>query len=314
MRPSIPTSQHHSFLLTVDVEDWFQVENFKSVIPFSSWNEMELRVEKNTHRILDLFDAVSQTSDICATFFILGWIAERLPDLVREIKNRGHEVASHGFNHHLCSEQDREKLQKDLTDSRKLLEDITGDNIYGYRAPSFSINNDILKIIEDAGYRYDASYNSFDKHGRYGKLSTNDFLKKGLAYQISDNFYELPVSNLTFRRSRRRGNRVPCTASCKPLVIPWSGGGYFRLFPLSIFKMGIKKILKQENAYHFYFHPWEIDPDQPRVETVSRMFKFRHYVNLSNTFNKLKKLIQSFNSCRFQTLSQYIKMLGGEQA
>ncbi len=315
-----------SFLLTVDVEDWFQVENFKTAIPFSSWSNRELRVEKNTHKILDLFDTVKPPSvpapqqssgrssqhpgiqasqPILATFFILGWIAKQLPGLIREIKNRGHEVASHGFNHHLCSDQDNKNLLDDLTGSKKLLEDITGAPIHGYRAPSFSVSSDILKIIEDAGYRYDASYNSFDKHGRYGKLSMNGSPKKGIAYKISDNFYELPVSNISYQLS---------AVSCQPMVIPWSGGGYFRLLPLSIFKMGISRLLKQDNAYHFYFHPWEIDPDQPRVDDISRMYKFRHYVNLGSTFDKLKKLISSFRSCRFQTLSQYIETLGSQDA
>ncbi len=326
--PSVPASKPSCFLLTVDVEDWFQVENFKTAIPFSSWSNRELRVEKNTHKILDLFDTVkppsvpaSQQSSgrssqhpgiqasqpILATFFILGWIAKQLPGLIREIKNRGHEVASHGFNHHLCSEQDSKNLQNDLTSSKKLLEDITGAPIHGYRAPSFSVSSDILKIIEDAGYRYDASYNSFDKHGRYGKLSMNGSPKKGIAYKISDNFYELPVSNLIL-------NRMPYAASRKPFILPWSGGGYFRLLPLSVFNWGVSHLLKRENAYHFYFHPWEIDPDQPRVDDISRMHKFRHYVNLGSTFDKLKKLIQSFGSCRFQTLSQYIETLGSQDA
>ena len=326
--PSLQAVVPPSFLLTIDVEDWFQVENFKTAIPFSSWSNRELRVEKNTHKILDLFDTVKPPSvpapqqssgrssqhpgiqasqPILATFFILGWIAKQLPGLIREIKNRGHEVASHGFNHHLCSEQDSKNLQNDLTSSKKLLEDITGAQINGYRAPSFSVSNEILRIIENTGYRYDASYNSFDKHGRYGKLSLNSSPKRGIAYNLSDNFYEIPVSNLCL-------NLIPYAVNRKPFVFPWSGGGYFRLLPLSIFKLGVSRLLKQNNAYHFYFHPWEIDPDQPRVDDISRMHKFRHYVNLGSTFDKLKKLIQSFGSCRFQTLSQYIETLGSQDA
>jgi polysaccharide deacetylase family protein (PEP-CTERM system associated) len=316
LRPSIQASQHPSFLLTIDVEDWFQVENFKSAIPYSSWNDMELRVEKNTNKLLDLFDSIIpnsdlgfQTSDlrsltseknprIRATFFILGWVAERLPGLVREIQNRGHEVASHGFHHHLCSEQDKKDLLKDLTESKKLLEDITGTPVNGYRAPSFSVSNDILKIIEEAGYKYDASYNSFDKHGRYGKLDLNGSPKTGTAYNISNNFYELPVSNISYQLS---------SVSYQPFVVPWSGGGYFRLFPLCLFKLGVQKLLNQHNAYHFYLHPWEVDPDQPRVNSVSRLFRFRHYVNIDKTIGKLKNLITSFNHCRFRTLNQYLE-------
>ena len=151
---------NHSFLLTIDVEDWFQVENFKKYIPFASWSSYELRVEKNTHRILDLLDSASfkfQVSSfkISATFFVLGWLAERLPHLVREIHSRGHEIASHGYYHNLCNEQSHEELKTDLYNSKSFLEDIIGTQVYGYRAPSFAINNDILKIIEDCGYLYD---------------------------------------------------------------------------------------------------------------------------------------------------------------
>ena len=218
------------FLFTVDVEDWFQVENFKPSIPFDTWNDRELRVERNTHKLLDLFDEMGEDprghgfkgvkgssepiklnqlnelnkpnkQSVHATFFMLGWIARKLPGLVKEINSRGHEVASHGINHHLCTHETIDALGKDLADSKKLLEDIIGGPVIGYRAPSFSINDDILNIIEDAGYLYDSSYNSFDKHGRYGKLSTNGFRKSGIAYQVSDAFYELPVSNLTLQPS-----------------------------------------------------------------------------------------------------------------
>jgi polysaccharide deacetylase family protein (PEP-CTERM system associated) len=278
---------------------------------------MELRVEKNTHKLLNLFDELgesfSKNSDskvisnstahppsrqaaqpINATFFILGWIAKRLPALVQEIKNRGHEIASHGFCHDLCSLQGTTDLRKDLIDSKNLLEDIIGSPVLGYRAPSFSVNHDILKIIEDVGFSYDASYNSFDKHGRYGKLAMKDFQKAGIAYKISDDFFEIPVSNLSFQS----------------YIIPLSGGGYFRLLPLCLFKTGVQRILKRGDAYHFYIHPWEIDAGQPRVKNVSSMFKFRHYVNIDKTIVKLKNLITSFSHCRFQTLSEYLSNAG----
>jgi peptidoglycan-N-acetylglucosamine deacetylase len=169
----------HQFLLTVDVEDWFQVENFKEYIPFSSWPSYELRVEKNTYRLLDILDSPKPTNIIAsknptnlkpvkfaegnsgahftgpnnssnnlrATFFVLGWLAERLPNLVREIGDRGHEVASHGYNHNLCTGESHEELKSDLLKSKSLLEDITGTKIHGYRAPSFSVDHDILKIM-----------------------------------------------------------------------------------------------------------------------------------------------------------------------
>ena len=146
-------------LITVDVEDWFQVENFKTCIPFSSWSSRELRVERNTHRLLDLLDSNNGqpttghklSEKRRATFFVLGWIAERLPHLVLEIHSRGHEVASHGYYHNLCRQSSYDDLKRDLSDSKKLLEDIVGDRVLGYRAPGFSINDEILKIIEDSG-------------------------------------------------------------------------------------------------------------------------------------------------------------------
>ena len=364
---SAMSHQLHSILLTIDVEDWFQVENFKQYIPFPSWPSYELRVEKNTHHLLDLLDSIklAQSSKLSsrvgnahqmtattsneqpaityhlspishqlnepsamsyelknspkASFFILGWIAERLPNLVREIHSRGHEVASHGYLHNLCNQQSHEELKKDLIDSKKLLEDIIGAPVFGYRAPSFAINNDILKIIEDCGYLYDSSYNSFAMHSRYGKVDLPQNNNKGIAFPISETsnsqpsndnqlsamshelylhrrFYELPISNL------KLGNHI----------FPWGGGGYFRLIPFPVFKMGVQSILKKENAYLFYMHPWEVDPEQPIVAEASRFFKFRHYINLDKTASKLLSFITAFKKCRFITCYQYIDEISNQ--
>jgi len=283
-----------TILLTVDVEDWFQVENFKTCIPFSTWDSRELRVEKNTHRLLDLFDSCSSTQNpVKATFFILGWIAKRIPHLVREIHDRGHETASHGYNHNLCCQQSAPDLKKDLTESKKILEDIIGAHVAGYRAPSFSINNDTLKLIEDCGYLYDSSYNSFDMNKRYGRIDLSDKLRQGLSVKISNSFYELPISNLKLKTQN--------------LQLPWGGGGYFRLIPFFIFKLGIKSILNKDKAYMFYIHPWEIDPDQPVVIEASSFFKFRHYFNLSRTDLKLSKLITCFKQHRFIACKHYLQ-------
>ena len=280
-------------LITVDVEDWFHVENFKQYIPFSSWSTCELRVEKNTHRLLDLFDICSTThNSIKTTFFILGWVAERLPHLVSEIFKRGHEIASHGYSHGLCFNCSASHLKKDLYDSKKLLEDITGASVFGYRAPSFSINNDILKIIEDCDYLYDSSYNSFDRHGRYGHVVLNGNKRNGISVEILNDFYEIPISNITV------GN----------LVLPWGGGGYFRLIPFPLFLLGVQSILKRENAYLFYIHPWEVDPDQPKVSAVSTSYRIRHYVNLKKTYSRLAKLLKSFNKHCFVTCRQYLEL------
>ena len=309
----------YDLLFTIDVEDWFQVENFKQYIPFSSWSSHELRVEKNTHRLLDLLDSAGfqylgtrnsklvTRNQIYATFFVLGWIAERLPHLVKEISSRGHEIASHGYYHRLCTECSPRDLKKDLTKSKGILEDMIGSPVYGYRAPSFSISDDILKIIEDCGYLYDSSYNSFAMHGRYGRISRFHNGQKGIAYKISrtpnskltthnsqlTTFYELPISNLRFAHQ----------------VFPWGGGGYFRLIPFSFFRLGVQAILKKDHAYLFYMHPWEIDENQPRVEHASVSYKFRHYINVNRTHAKLSKLINGFKQHRFITCNQYIKEL-----
>ncbi len=277
-----------NILLTFDVEDWFQVENFKAYIDFSRWNHFELRVEKNTHIILDLLDSFSFKPK--ATFFILRWIADKLPALVREIDSRGHEVASHGSDHHLCTSLTEKELKKDLLHSRLYIEDIIGKSVLGYRAPSFAVTDAIVKIIAEAGYLYDSSYNSFSAHGRYGTINLPEPSEKKAVYKMYNNFYELPISNLNLLKK----------------TIPFGGGGYFRLYPFSLFKKGIKSILKDKDTFVFYAHPWEFDPEQPRVEQASPGFKFRHYVNLDRTENKLKQLIGSFQDHRFITCKDHV--------
>jgi polysaccharide deacetylase family protein (PEP-CTERM system associated) len=303
-------NSNKTILLTIDVEDWFQVENFKPWIPFETWDQRELRVERNTHKLLNLFDSIELkaqssklkadnqvktdyelTKKVCATFFVLGWIAKRLPHLIREIHTRGHEIASHGYNHNLCNQQSHDELKKELNDSKKLLEDIIGSQVFGFRAPNFSIDDDVIKIIEECGYLYDSSHNSFVLHSRYGQISLNGHNKKGIAHKISENFFELPISNLKIRMSD----------------IPIGGGGYFRLIPYWLFRLGVHSILKKDGAYVFYMHPWEIDPNQPKVIEASLNYRFRHYTNLGKTKSKLTNLLESFKSCRFITCSDYIK-------
>ncbi len=293
-----------SFLLTVDVEDWFQVENFKPYIPRESWPSRELRVERNTLGLLDLLDSVhrghpsdsTRSTPVRATFFVLAWIAERLPGLVREIHARGHEVASHGCTHELCGNQSDSALTEDLVKSRQILEDIIGDRVFGFRAPSFSINLSVLEAIRKAGYVYDSSYNSFRLHGRYGHLpipeNGNNPLNRALIQPIHG-LFELPISNL------RLGN----------WILPWGGGAYFRLIPQRLFRSGIRFILKRQQAYVMYLHPWELDPDQPRVQEASSTRKFRHYTNLKKTRTRLKSLMAAFPRCDFVSCKSYIDQL-----
>jgi polysaccharide deacetylase family protein (PEP-CTERM system associated) len=314
-----------SILLTVDVEDWFQVENFKPYIPFSSWPERELRVERNVHRLLDLFDSVKTTIKPSslpasqpqaegrpnATFFMLGWLAERLPHLVREIHARGHEVASHGYNHQLPGQLSDQDLKQDLVDSKRRLEELIGAPVTGYRAPSFDISDDTLKIIEDSGYSYDSSYNSFALHGRYGTISLNGNKKMGIALQMADNFFELPVSNLEFDHpiSYQLSTINSGRNAKKRFVLPWGGGGYFRLIPGALFRRGVKSILARQNAYLFYMHPWEIDPDQPRVNEAGASARFKHYTNLARIESGLAIMIEYFSHCNFTTCGEYLEIV-----
>jgi polysaccharide deacetylase family protein (PEP-CTERM system associated) len=300
-------SQNKTILLTFDVEDWFQVENLRPWIPFSSWNSYELRVERNTYLLLDLLDEINLNSDNDitkkgnefkpkATFFLLGWIVRRLPNLAREIDKRGHEVASHGFDHNLCYSQSYAELKNDLMTSKNIIEDVIGKPVFGYRAPSFSISDPVLEAIRACGYHYDSSFNTFDKHGRYGHIDISNFATKGSVYQIKDDFYEIPLSNLSFYGK----------------IIPWAGGGYFRLLPFFIFKAGVKHILKNEDNYIFYAHPWEFDPHQPVVKQATRINKFKHYINLSKTAARLESLLNYFSNCRFLTCHAHINQKWGK--
>jgi polysaccharide deacetylase family protein (PEP-CTERM system associated) len=287
-------------MLTIDVEDWFQVENFKGSIPLSSWSSCESRVEKNTHLFLDFLDiAGSETGNgkrpggpLRATFFVLGWVAERFPGLVREIQARGHEVASHGFHHNLSNRCSAEELKKDLWQSKKILEDIVGCAVEGYRAPSFSINEEVLGILEECGYSYDSSFNSFAGNKRYGniRISPNG---KGIVCKTIRNIYELPISNFQIGR----------------YIVPTGGGAYFRLIPVRVFEKIVQSVLKLKNAYLFYLHPWEADPGQPKVKGVPAFLRFRHYTNISMTLSKLSFLIDRLKDVSFISCGGYIRQM-----
>ena len=274
-----------TILITIDVEDWFQVENFKVWISPESWPFMQLRVERNTHRLLGLLEGIK------STFFILGWIADRLPRLVREIADRGHEIASHGYGHQLCPDMTPAELKEDLIRSKKLLEDISGTEVVGYRAPSFSISNRVLQILERCGYRYDSSFNSFQANPRYGKLDISRYHQNGRGIKIAPHFHELPLSNLALM------NRI----------LPWSGGGYFRLLPYSVFRQGVRSILANQGFYIFYLHPWEIDHRQPRVTAVDPLSRFRHYYNLKSTSKKLSKFLSDHGDYHFSTCRDFLE-------
>ena len=190
----------------------------------------------------------------------------------------------------LCREMGRQELRQDLEESKKKLEDITGAPVWGFRAPGFSVDPDILHLVAEIGYAYDSSYNSFSLNKRYGRVEVNGNRYRGLACRISEQFYELPISNLEVAGK----------------AFPWGGGGYFRLIPPSVFQKGVQHILNQKGAYLFYFHPWEIDPDQPRVNAASALNKFRQYINLGKAVDRLKNLFCTFSYCRFISCRQFL--------
>ncbi len=290
-----------TIILTFDIEDWFQVENLRPVIARSDWPFYQLRVEEHTYRVLDLLDSIfvmyrsaGVHPKIKATFFVLGWIAERLPGLVREIHQRGHEVASHGFDHILNLDFALDVVRQDLDRSKKLLEDISGSSVVGYRSPNFSVSNQILEEIQRNGYLYDSSYNSFAVHGRYGKINGLTDIPGSISKIDQNHMYELLISNLLLGKK----------------VLPWGGGGYFRIMPFTLFWLGVKKILRDQGSYLFYMHPWEIDADQPRISGLTWKHRFRHYINLDSTYGKLSRLLKKLQDHNFLTCYEYLQECG----
>ena len=283
---SNPSKSTKSILITVDVEDWFQVENLRSLYPLETWDFQELRIERSTRLLLDVFDV----NHVQATFFILGWIAERKPDIINEIKARGHEIASHGYGHQLCYEHSTESLREDLYRSKALLEDIIGDRVFGYRAPSFSITKDLIVHLGELGYEYDSSYNNFVMNKRYGNAN-GLFISSTNGRLVADNgIIELPLTNL----------------ECVGNILPWAGGGYFRFLPSALFFYGVSKILDHRNAYIFYCHPWEIDATQPRMDSLPFLSRYRHYLNLHKTLGRLKRFFSKFQGYRFISCKNYL--------
>ena len=274
---TIPKSSSTPLLngLSVDVEDYFQVSNFSSFIRQDSWDSFPLRVEHNTDKLLELF----HSHGVKATFFILGWIAERLPEIVRKIAAQGHEVACHGYQHQLIYDDGPERFREDVRRSKRLLEDIAGCQVYGYRAPSYSITNEsiwALDILLEEGFHYDSSIFPV-YHPRYGIPGA------------PRHHYVLT------RESGQLEELPPATLPIGKFHLPIAGGGYFRLFPYLLTKFGLRCINHGGHSFVFYLHPWEIDPGQPRFRQASRLSRFRHYVNLASTKQKLRKLLKDFH-------------------
>jgi len=259
--------------MTIDVEDWFQVYAFTGAVPRQAWDGMMRRVEANTDLILH------QLADhkIHATFFTLGWIAERHPALIRRIVAGGHELASHGWDHTRADHQSPEAFRADVRRTRRVLEDLGGVPVIGYRAATFSLGPQNLwafSILESEGYQYSSSIYPV-RHDNYGVPDAPRWpFKPG-----PGSLWELPMTTI-----RLAGRNLPC-----------SGGGYFRLLPYRAFRFGLAHVNRTERQPGiFYFHPWEIDPGQPRIRAASRLSRFRHYVNLSRTEPRLRRLMRDF--------------------
>ena len=314
--------------LTIDLEDYYMVSAFESVAKREDWHGYESRIERNTHRILELLAEAEPPSSqpkppnskfepadgstrrllpgVKATFFCLGWIGERYPHLIREIDRRGHEIACHSYDHQLVYRMTPAQFREDVRVSKRILEDATGKEVIGYRAPSYSVTKKslwALDILGEEGYRYDSSifpihhdrYGiptaprfpflvKLDGNGGYGTHGTADFERMPLwkpepGEPPDDCIVEYPIS----------------TVKLMGLNIPISGGGYMRLFPYGVTRQGLAKINSTENKpFVFYMHPWEIDPEQPRMNRLSVLSKFRHYINLDGTADKLKRLLNDF--------------------
>jgi len=260
--------------LSVDVEDYFQVQAFANNVDRASWDGRESRVERNTDNVLQLF----ADAGVHGTFFTLGWVAERHPDLIRRIVDQGHELASHGYAHFRADEQSPEAFRDDIRRTKRILEDTGGTEVRGYRAATFSIGTRNLwafDVLREEGYVYSSSVNPI-RHDFYGMPDAPRF---GFRPDGPSGIDEFPITTV------RVGNRnFPC-----------GGGGFFRLLPYPVYRWALRRVnVTDRQPCIFYFHPWEIDPDQPRIPDTSAKTRFRHYLNLRRTAPRLRALTRDF--------------------
>lgn len=283
----MPVHSNIQNAMTVDVEDYFHVSAFESVIPTSTWGERVSRVERNTYRLLELM----ADKQIKATYFVLGWVADRYPHLVRDIAAQGHEIACHGFSHKLIYNQTPAVFREETLRSKALLEDQCQARVLGYRAASYSITAQsswALDILVESGFSYDSSIFPV-RHDRYGMPGTKRF-----PYQLTTpggkSLVEFPLTTLQLAGG----------------TLPIAGGGYFRLFPYFFTRWGLAQSNRLGEPFVFYLHPWEIDPDQPRIQ-AAWFSRFRHYNNLSVCEARLQKLMSDF---KFTTMKQVLESYG----
>jgi len=260
---------------SVDVEDWYQVADFDAVVAFADWDRYESRVARNTERILALLDEAG----IKATFFVLTWNAERHPDIVRRIAAAGHEIASHGYAHRLIYEQTPETFRADVSRAKATLEDIVGRPVLGYRAPSFSVTGRslwALDVLLECGFRYDSS-----------------------VFPIRDALYGLPAAerfpHVIHRENGRELLEFPITTTrLFGRNLPLGGGGWLRVFPYAYMRWGMRRVNREGHPAVVFIHPWEVDPEQPRMRTAGQRGFSTHYVGLRRTQAKLRRLFRDF--------------------
>jgi polysaccharide deacetylase family protein (PEP-CTERM system associated) len=311
-------------ILSIDLEDYFQVHAFSNIIKYADWGNYECRVERNVDCILEIMSQTLGRSpftphgSVKGTFFILGWIAERYPRLVRRIQKEGHEIACHGYAHQLIYHQFKEEFRNDIRRAKAILEDITGSEVIGYRAPSYSITKKsqwAFEILSEEGFKYDSSIFPI-RHDFYGMPGAPRF--PFIVSLNGNNHVEFSLFSFGLGTAAPNGCNTAVhhsiiefpisTFQLMGMNIPISGGGYFRLFPYPMIKKGLESINGNEGKpFIFYIHPWEIDPHQPRINNLSFRSKFRHYINLSKTETKFKKLLGDF---QFSTVRHVIEQNG----
>jgi polysaccharide deacetylase family protein (PEP-CTERM system associated) len=278
----MPAASSPPSVLSIDVEDWFHVENLKRAIPRETWDRQPLRVERNVDRLLELLD---RAGGVRATWFVLGWVAERCPVVVGRIAAAGHEIACHGYGHELLPSLSAAAFRADVQRSKALLEDLVGESVRGYRAPSFSITEWALPVLQDLGFLYDSSVFAAVTHDRYGRIPS---IRAGdTVVEVAPGFYEIGVSCVTIGS----------------MGLPWGGGGYFRAMPYAVFRLGVRRITGAQRPFVFYLHPWEIDPAQPRVHGVPLAHRLRHYVGLGRCEARFVALLQEL---RWGTMSDLL--------
>ena len=281
------------FVFSIDIEDWFQVENLKEKMFYHNWSIQESRIDIGVKAVLEIF----KKNGIKATFFILGWIADRKPDLVRCIADHGHEIACHGYKHELLHRIDGSTIESDISRSLEILTPLSYNTILGYRAPSFSITKAAAQILKKMNFKYDASLNDFQFNKRYGKLvicnKVNRINEYDMNYTALENdLIEFPISVNTY------------------FGIYWPlGGGYFRLSPMWFLKMQLRDTFEKRDIVSMYLHPWEFDPGQPRIRGLNTSYYFRHYYGLEKTKEKFERfigLVKSIPSVEIKTFGDII--------